>query len=87
MAGNAAEWVSDWYGDKYYVVSPVKNPTGPESGKFHVFRGGSYLSADGELATTWRGVASVKKLQDGSLPDGRPIIGIRCAKSLEMSMR
>jgi iron(II)-dependent oxidoreductase len=87
MAGNAAEWVADWYDEKYYVTSPVKNPSGPEAGKFRVFRGGSYLSLDQELTTMWRGVANSKQLQDGVLPDGRPIIGIRCAKSLEMSLR
>jgi len=42
MAGNAMEWVADWYGRTYYQVSPYKNPLGPESGLYRVFRGGSW---------------------------------------------
>ena len=44
MAGNAWEWVSDWYGEHYYEVSPKENPTGPASGAFKVFRGGGWHS-------------------------------------------
>lgn len=41
MAGNVAEWVSDWYDPQYYQNSPAKNPTGPETGFYKVVRGGS----------------------------------------------
>ena len=44
MAGNAAEWVADWYASDYYSSSPHDNPTGPVSGNFKVLRGGSWLS-------------------------------------------
>jgi len=30
MLGNSSEWCLDWYGKNYYVVSPRKNPQGPE---------------------------------------------------------
>ncbi|MDH5774509.1 MAG: SUMF1/EgtB/PvdO family nonheme iron enzyme, partial [Nitrospirota bacterium] len=29
MAGNAEEWVQDWYGEDYYQSSPRENPSGP----------------------------------------------------------
>jgi formylglycine-generating enzyme required for sulfatase activity len=47
MAGNVAEWVSDWYDADYYDVSPDNNPQGP-SGVFpddyttKVTRGGQF---------------------------------------------
>ena len=40
--GNVAEWVADWYGD--YPGGSVTDPSGPASGSYRVFRGGSYLS-------------------------------------------
>lgn len=42
MAGNAYEWVQDWYLSKYYETAPAKNPHGPEQGQFKVLRGGSW---------------------------------------------
>lgn len=38
MAGNAPEWVADWYGEKYYASSPDHNPVGPSSGDARVIR-------------------------------------------------
>jgi serine/threonine-protein kinase len=42
MAGNAREWVADWYEEEYYLTSPEKNPTGPQYGYERVIRGGSW---------------------------------------------
>jgi formylglycine-generating enzyme required for sulfatase activity len=44
MSGNVCEWVSDWYGRKFYRGSPVNNPTGPALGSTRVIRGGSWKS-------------------------------------------
>jgi formylglycine-generating enzyme required for sulfatase activity len=44
MAGNVWEWVSDFYSPTYYRVSPEVDPKGPETGKEHVKRGGSFES-------------------------------------------
>ncbi len=77
MAGNAAEWVSDFYdvdpttGLGYPNASQI-NPTGPTTGAFHVVRGGSYL--DG---AAWMRAAS-RRRADGT---GWPAVGFRCAAS------
>lgn len=44
MAGNVAEWVSDYYSATYYQSSPSTNPTGPATGTNRVARGGSFLN-------------------------------------------
>ncbi len=73
MAGNAAEWVADWYDRQYYGASPAKNPAGPESGEKRVIRGGSWA----DLPTSLRVSARVS-----AEPDFRDrTIGFRCASS------
>ena len=49
MAGNASEWVSDWYDPTYYQRAPDRNPPGPEDESVHVKRGGSWFTL-GDLA-------------------------------------
>jgi sulfatase modifying factor 1 len=44
MAGNAAEWVADWYDPSYYLESPTENPTGPEKSKYKSVRSGGWHS-------------------------------------------
>jgi iron(II)-dependent oxidoreductase len=72
MAGNAAEWVEDWFGSDYYASMPERNPPGPTSGRYKSVRGGSWKSHQVMLRTATRG---------GSAPDQRTAtIGFRCAK-------
>lgn len=40
MAGNAMEWVADWWSRSYYADSPREDPTGPESGSIKIEKGG-----------------------------------------------
>jgi len=50
MAGNVWEWVYDRYEKKYYGISPMSNPEGPDFGTVRSQRGGSWY--DGE-ARAW----------------------------------
>ncbi|MBH0193949.1 MAG: SUMF1/EgtB/PvdO family nonheme iron enzyme [Nitrospira sp.] len=75
MAGNAAEWVEDWFGIDYYATLPERNPRGPNSGRYKVVRGGSWKSEPVMLRTATR---------SGAGPDRRAAtIGFRCARSLQ----
>lgn len=74
MAGNAAEWVEDWFGIDYYVTMPDRNPHGVKQGRYKVVRGGSWKSAPTLLRTATR---------SGASPEQRAAtIGFRCAKSI-----
>ena len=54
MAGNAGEWVADWYGAHYYENGPRQNPSGPDAGAFRVVRGGSWSDLPKYLLTYGR---------------------------------
>jgi len=72
MAGNAFEWVNDWYSDTYYSSSPQINPTGPKSGSYRVLRGGSWFSDTYDLRASYR---------PGSTPDDSSLnVGFRVAR-------
>jgi formylglycine-generating enzyme required for sulfatase activity len=80
MSGNVREWVSDWYGGKYYKTSIINNPQGPEIGEnnffkkspMRVLRGGSKGHIPALLRTSNR---------DRYTPDTSIYnTGFRCAK-------
>ena len=71
LAGNASEWVSDWYSDSF-PVGDVRNPKGPEAGTERVIRGSGRFDPAERLVAT--------KRYHGT-PDLRAEdIGFRCAR-------
>ena len=55
MHGNVWEWVQDWYGENYYSSSSSTDPSGPSSGSYRVYRGGSWDSPTGNCRSAFRG--------------------------------
>jgi formylglycine-generating enzyme required for sulfatase activity len=45
ISANVHEWCHDWYGERFYAVSPERNPTGPSGGNRRASRGGSWRHA------------------------------------------
>jgi formylglycine-generating enzyme required for sulfatase activity len=75
MAGNAWEWVSDYYVEGAYKMMPDENPTGPALGKSHVLRGGGWNASPLELR------ASARYVESPGMATGAR--GFRCAKDAE----
>ena len=71
MAGNAWEWVNDWYGE--YPSARQENPMGPASGKNRVLRGGCWDDSGQFVRAVYRNWLE---------PNGRLLnYGFRCASS------
>lgn len=75
MAGNAWEYVSDWYDSTYYAHSVVRNPPGPEQGAKHIMRGGGF---DNDRWT----VRAANRNGDVDATTRSPNMGFRCARVL-----
>ena len=74
MAGNAAEWVADWYERDYYHKSPGRNPSGPMTGEKRVLRGGSWADVPSALRATAR-FSAEPNFEDRT-------VGFRCAMDM-----
>ncbi len=76
MAGNVAEWVSDWYGERHYEEranqGAAVNPKGPVAGQLKVLRGGSWNSVPFFSRTVHRQAEDPKSFQRW--------VGFRCVE-------
>jgi serine/threonine-protein kinase len=70
MIGNVWEWCFDWYDEKYYSMSLVENPLGPDTGQEKVIKGGAWdtVSFNARNAFRFSAVPNTKS----------PNIGFRC---------
>ncbi len=74
MAGNAAEWVADWYAPDAYSTGAPENPAGPAAGTERVVRGGSSQNYPSQTRCAGRAHRE---------PEFRTFtLGFRCAKDL-----
>ena len=75
MSGNVGEWVSDWYDDQYYQISPDTDPLGLENGYHRAYRGGGYQGNRMDIRAKTRHFAMPSASND--------YIGFRCAMDSE----
>ena len=74
MTGNSTDWVDDWYSEDYYQYSPLKDPSGPETGTQKIRRGTNYAQ------TLWMGANTVQRWNhDPVMNNYYPGASFRCA--------
>lgn len=73
MAGNAWEWVNDWFDSSYYNQSSDSNPLGPSTGDSRVLRGGAWSLGEANISSFYRS-RFIPHLTNS-------VIGFRCVRS------
>jgi serine/threonine-protein kinase len=77
MAGNAWEWVHDWYSADYYAASAgALNPVGPASGTQRVLRGGGFSQRDPAGGVEYRATYRLPFAPNAT----EPAFGFRCVQ-------
>lgn len=71
MAGNVAEWVTDWAGP--YSEEALSDPTGPVEGRYKILRGGGFRETSDAMRTRDRVPADPLSRSEG--------VGFRCVTS------
>ena len=80
MHGNVREWCQDWYGD--YLTTPMIDPSGPETGKHRVSRGGSWTFSHYEARSACRRTSG-RESNAGSIDLGfRVVLTVSSEKSI-----
>ncbi len=80
LAGNAAEWVADWYTWAGYAAWPERNPIGSGPEWNRSIRGGAWLALEASSVPS-RDVARCSARNSSHSYDD-PRVGFRCARSL-----
>ncbi len=79
LAGNASEWVYDWYNWSDYSGMPAQNPVSPGPQWNHCVRGSAWYDPAGSLdQVAWASRCSYRSSAHASAD---PRLGFRCAQS------
>lgn len=75
MHGNVWEWVTDWYDNTYYSISPENDPQGPAgSPSGRVLRGGGWVTSETHCRSASRDVIAPDAASDN--------VGFRLCRSI-----